>query len=441
MRARECLAFVGAFLLAFGAVRAAAFLTAGFAAETTPQGLHRAGSTLVLPFDVTDGKASFLTVSNVSGVTSTGSGGFEGEEDDFDDAFSQTAQLGSHILGVSTHWAFWDESGEHLVDTFQCLTLNDTVVVDPRRLASQDVGNQDIGEVFDLSGRRGFVVVTTYATDVLCRAPSEIVPFPIPGGLAGSFTIADIASGSAFGHSALALDFDEDSGRTVLPNDEITSLVATTLNPSTLERADLILIALEEQRGPGVYGEIEVGPAAEPIRLSAAFMDTTEIPTSLPDVTIGPATFASISGPALSDESAAAPLTRLLPTGLEIESSGMLRMQPTDVEIGLDTGRLVIGFYGQTLGEFGGGAALTHTLPRVGSEEGFFRTFCCIETSFHECSGQPRAYEACRAAGGMPDTCCASECELIPGLESRACPERPTPTATPTATPDFEDHS
>src|SRR5512147_2839164 len=86
---------------------------AGVALATCPVQAAELGDTvttlepavaLVMPFDVTDGRASFELVSRIGG-----------ESQD----------------PLATHWSFWSESCDHLADVFICLTPRDTVVVDP----------------------------------------------------------------------------------------------------------------------------------------------------------------------------------------------------------------------------------------------------------------------------------------------------------------------
>ena len=83
---------------------------------------------LIMPFDVTDGQASFQIVSRIGGESSD---------------------------PLATHWSFWSESCDHLADVFICLTPRDTVVVDPTALQGQvQIGqeNTNTGPVINLSG-------------------------------------------------------------------------------------------------------------------------------------------------------------------------------------------------------------------------------------------------------------------------------------------------
>ena len=117
---------------------------AGVALATCPVQAAELGDTvttmepavaLIMPFDVTDGRASFELVSRIGG-----------EDSD----------------PIATHWSFWSESCDHLADVFICLTPRDTVVVDPTALQGQIQNGQEnvnTGPVINLTGEKGFVTV------------------------------------------------------------------------------------------------------------------------------------------------------------------------------------------------------------------------------------------------------------------------------------------
>lgn len=56
---------------------------------------------------------------------------------------------------VATHWVFWSDGCDHLVDVWICLTAGDTVIVDSTSIQAIDDENQAGGPVVDLSGERG----------------------------------------------------------------------------------------------------------------------------------------------------------------------------------------------------------------------------------------------------------------------------------------------
>src|SRR5215472_14177195 len=147
---------------------------------------------LVMPFDDTTSKETFVIVSNITGTSSFG---------------------GSRI---TTHWEFWSDSCAHLLDTSVCLTLNDTIVIDPRHIQCVDGSNQPVGPIGNLDGLRGVVTVTSYETDANCNAfgRSGTIGFgkaiPLDDAIVGSFTIADTSAGFSFGNDALGLGLSPD---------------------------------------------------------------------------------------------------------------------------------------------------------------------------------------------------------------------------------------
>src|SRR5581483_11095596 len=99
--------------------------------------LTQPATELVMPFDASDNKSSFLLVSNPDAVS-------------FDAA------------QVSTHWIFWGTNCRELADVSICLTLNDTIVVDPRNITSVGPDNEPLGPTVNLDGEKGIVTVTAY---------------------------------------------------------------------------------------------------------------------------------------------------------------------------------------------------------------------------------------------------------------------------------------
>ena len=153
-----------------GATRSEALIEDSYTSFTQP------ANALVMPFDNTSDWTTFMLVSNVAGTSPTEAG---------------------EILGVSTHWAYWSETCEHLVDVWVCLTLNDTIVVDPLNISAVDVNNTPIGPVTDLSGERGMVVVTAYETDEICSDGSIRGFRLVDNAIVGSATRANIKSRQA----------------------------------------------------------------------------------------------------------------------------------------------------------------------------------------------------------------------------------------------------
>jgi hypothetical protein len=283
---------------------------------------------LVMPFDVSeDGKESYLTVSNISGVSVIPGGGAN--------------------LGVTTHWAFWSETCDHLADFYVCLTLNDTVIIDPRDTGAIDVGNQRIGPDINLSGNRGLVVVTAYETDEICSDSSVLGDIPVDDAIVGSFTLADTSIPVSYGNDAIGLGLDFLGNFTELPQIETNAIDIQLFNPNDLDDSDVILLSLIEQSGNGSTADVEVGPNPSAVSAAVTLYDTLEIATSLPDARIVCATYTSVIPGA--DPS-------LIPSTITVNSSGFVRLWNFSPSIGLDTDRFIYAVHGQTLGRFGASA-------------------------------------------------------------------------------------
>jgi hypothetical protein len=281
---------------------------------------------LLMPYDVTAGHVTFLLVSNVSGGTST-------------------------IAAVSSHWSFWSENCDHLADVSICLTLNDTVVVDPTNLSAIDVGNFPVGPVIDLSGTRGFVTVTAYATDETCGDPSVKGFQLVDNAIVGSYTFANTSSGAAFGNDSIGLGVDPTGSFTDLPDIELSPDSTTgfldiqTFNPATLEDSQVVLLAVRENTGK-LAGEL--GPIGGNVRANVNYYDNLEINTSLPGISIPCALFTSVRN---TDDPS------LIPSTVTVASSGVVRLtnlQAPGGPVGVSTDTFVYGSHGQAVGQFGG---------------------------------------------------------------------------------------
>lgn len=257
------------------------------------------GNALVMPFDATDDFVSFLVASNV------------GPKD------------------VTSHWVFWSEDCDHLVDVWLCLTPNDTTIVDPTDIRAIGPDNQRIGPTANLTGYRGMAVVTAYETNSSCAAASE-GGSPADGALVGSYTLANRSTNAAFGNDAITLGLDPTGTYTDLPNEVLEPYFdIPTFDPTTVEESLVVLMALEERTGGG-DGEAEVGPLRS-VSADVTFYDNMEIPTSLPSTSISCTLFTS----AATGESPS-----LVPAGTTVESAGFLRLSNVRVggeELGGDT--------------------------------------------------------------------------------------------------------
>lgn len=224
--------------------------------------LNQPATELVMPFDATAGKASYLIVSNPY-------------------ASSREA------AAVTTHWVFWGENCQELADFSICLTLNDTVVVDPTNTGAIDGNNQPVGPSISLAGKRGLVTVTAYETDRRCGdyvANGEVLASQA---LVGTFTVADTSAGYSFGNDALGLFAS--GGKVVLPPSG-DRYVMQLLNPSTVE-SSLVVMAWLQVNADGVATPVSAGRA-----YYATFYDKVESATSLPNIGVGCTTFRSVTG-------------------------------------------------------------------------------------------------------------------------------------------------
>ena len=308
--------------------------------------LTQPANALLMPFDATAGHASYLLVSNVHGISSSGVG------------------------QVSTHWSFWSDGCDHLADVSICLTLNDSVVVDPASVIGRDASNQPVGQPVDLSGQRGFVSVTAYATDASCSDASAEDFTLVDDAIVGTATIASTATGSAFGNDAIGLGVNPSGIFTDLPDNVLLSpnaragsLDIQTFSPETLEDSRVIFIAVQENAGklPG-----EVGPLGTAVSANLNFIDTLEINTSLPDLSFTCTKFASLL-PSASDA--------LIPPSVSMLSSGVLRLtnirsnaKPIGDADGVDgNDNWVYGLHGQAVGQFGGSSNGKYRFTELGS--------------------------------------------------------------------------
>ena len=260
---------------------------------------------LVMPFDLVERTTLFL-VSNVAGVSPIDGGS------------------GGSIAGVSTHWAFWSRNGDHLFDANICLSLNDTVAVDASNVQSVDAGNQRFGPVGDLSGKRGFVVVTAYATNETCDPGTLTGLHLVNGALTGRFTISNLADAGSIGDGALGFA-TLDGVSTTLPDVKLSPsdisfdrsfISIQTFNPAILESSTAIFLALEE-RGAGAPWTGEIGPLRKPVTAWSVFYDDLEIATSLPDLSFRVMRFVQL-GPAPGG---------LIPATVSVASAGELRLE------------------------------------------------------------------------------------------------------------------
>jgi hypothetical protein len=290
------------------------------------------GAALLLPFDATDGHTSFIIVSNIGGVSDS-------------------------VAAVSTHWSFWSNSCAHLADVSICLTLNDTVVVDPLSVQGLDKNNQPVGPKVSLAGDRGFLTVTSYATDASCSDASSNGFQIVDDAIVGSATLANLQTGSSFGLDAVGLGLDPTGSYVDLPDfvlspDGSNGFVdLQTFSPDSVTDSEVVLIGVKENTGKFAG---EIGPIGANVTSNTSFFDTVEAATSLPDATVSCALFSSMI-PGAKDG--------LIPGTLTVSSSGFVRLtniRTGSAPVGATTpgkGTWLYGFNGEAVENFGAGWA------------------------------------------------------------------------------------
>lgn len=244
---------------AFCALLATLALAASARALDSLEAYGKPGNALVAPFDAREGKTTFLIASNV----------------------------GKEHAKLTTHWAFWSGSCDHLADVSVCLTKDDTVVVDTTAVQAVLEDNSRVGPTIDLSGNFGFVSVTAFETNDDCEDAGKSGGALVDDALVGSVTIADMATGTAIATSPVTLGLDATGSFTDLPDVSVVEVNAETFAPGSLDLAVVYAFALEEHAGERTGFPGEIGPITGTVLASAAYFDTLELRTSLPDLEFG----------------------------------------------------------------------------------------------------------------------------------------------------------
>lgn len=307
---------------------------------------------LIMPYDVTDGKASFQMVSRI--------GGESGDP-------------------LATHWSFWSESCDHLADVFICLTPRDTVVVDPTALQGQIQNGQEntnTGPVINLSGTKGFITVTAFDADTASQTCDVVDPETptATAALVGSWVVANTATNAAFGNNAIGVADGQTlpSGEDFFPTDPVAAgLFLQTFNPLDLQDSEVFFIGVAFPAGNAAFAASEVGPipaalpSGDAVCCNAQYYDNLETFVSLPDICLTCSSTAKIAdNTPLKDID----LPAIIPASIPAETSGFVRLtncliasDDTGVQgIGASTilGRdlesaFLFAYHGQAVGPFG----------------------------------------------------------------------------------------
>jgi hypothetical protein len=257
---------------------------------------------LVMPFDASSNHNTFFSISNVGSDT------------------------------VTNTWVFYSEAGDVLAQVARdILSEGGTDIVDPLNVRTRTFdsgsGGFNEGTPQSLAGFRGFVVVT---------GPDDV------DRLIGNFTIANLATGSAFGAGAIGLG-------AIGTVSQADFLLGTTFNPSTLQDNELIVLAINVPELTSLTRGAPA-PVGQPLfNLSIALNnnDADGLLTSGDFEVDGTALFASFEdlfpGEALNTSAT------ISVTGSEGSAfSGNPDFDPdTDTDIG------IIGWYGEAVGQFG----------------------------------------------------------------------------------------
>jgi hypothetical protein len=313
---------------------------------------------LVMPFDVTDGRASFQLVSRIGGESSD---------------------------PLATHWSFWSESCDHLADVFICLTPRDTVVVDPTALQGQiqrAQTNTNTGPVINLTGEKGFVTVTAFDADTNSQTCDVIDPEAPTGtpALIGSWVVANTATNAAFGNNAIGIV----DGQTIPAGGDFfltgpvgAGLFLQTFNPLDLQDSEVFFLGLAFPAGNAQFADSEVGPIpaaltnGSAVCCNAQYYDNLETFVSLPDICLTCSSTAKIAD---NDSLADIELPAIIPASIPAETSGFVRL--TNCSVGSDEGNVPIGdttingvdlttflfaYHGMAVGPFGTSALGRYT--------------------------------------------------------------------------------
>jgi hypothetical protein len=298
---------------------------------------------LIMPFDVTTGHESFQIVTRVGG--------------------------GDNV--IATHWSYWSADCKHLADVFICLTERDTIVVSPKALQSEVQSgnvNNKLGPVVDLSkedagkGVKGLLTVTAFETSQDEFGNSCEIDDPtavLNNQIAGAWTIANIATNSAFANDGIGLSSDG-----TLPDPTVldTGIFVQTFNPDDLEDSEVILLTVEfsDESGQGEFQGSEFGPIPRgnpKVCCDVSFVDNLEVEVSLPDFCFNCVGFAPIT-----DQVAAEGEISIIPNTVTIDAPGFLHLTNCQSEnadgvfeaVGQsDFDQFLFAFHGMAVGPFG----------------------------------------------------------------------------------------
>jgi hypothetical protein len=261
--------------------------------------LTQPANTLIMPYDATADKASYMIVSNMSGVSAARD-------------------------SVMTLWVWTDDMGMVQNEVLACLDLNQTIVQDASQTAP---------------GTRGMVVVTAWEADADCE-PIALVD----NAIVGSYTFADIPEQFSYGNDAVGVGLGED-GFPVLPNSIVGGVDIQTFNPATLDDSSVVILSVSQSDTSLVISNDTM------IGTEVAFYNNAGEMVPVSSGEFNNASFVSLK-----------PGGGIIFSDSQINSSGFLRMNFSEGAIGGDSGNFVFGVHGQSVGQFGGSSNFKYTV-------------------------------------------------------------------------------
>ena len=262
--------------------------------------LTQPANTLIMPYDGTEGKASYMIVSNLAGESAAGP-------------------------NILTLWEWTNSEGVLEATVLACLGLNATIVQDAADVAA---------------GSRGMVVVTAWETDGDCLEPVGL----IDNAIVGTYTFADTNEQFSYGGDAVGVGLGE-NGAPMLPNGYVGSIDVQTFNPQTLDDSTVAILSVAQ----GDSSLIESNSTS--ITASLSFYNNAGEVSNFSDVSVRGATFASMK-----------PGGGLISSELGVSTSGFLRMQFSEGAIGGGSGSFIYGVHGQSVGQYGGSSNFKYTI-------------------------------------------------------------------------------
>ena len=262
--------------------------------------LTQPANTLIMPYDGTEGKASYMIVSNLAGESAAGP-------------------------NILTLWEWTNSEGVLEATVLACLGLNATIVQDAADVAA---------------GSRGMVVVTAWETDGDCLEPVGL----IDNAIVGTYTFADTNEQFSYGGDAVGVGLGE-NGAPMLPNGYVGSIDVQTFNPHTLDDSTVAILSVAQ----GDSSLIESNSTS--ITASLSFYNNAGEVSNFSDVSVRGATFASMK-----------PGGGLISSELGVSTSGFLRMQFSEGAIGGGSGSFIYGVHGQSVGQYGGSSNFKYTI-------------------------------------------------------------------------------